>query len=318
MNRNLALEMTRITEAAALHAARFLGKGEPKSASQSAASAMAKCLESMDFMGKIIIGAGNEDETGTLYHGQTIGCQKEPEVDIVLDPLECIDSVAYSRPNAMSAIAIAPKNSFFKAPPIYMEKIAVGPEAAHVIDIGQSLEENVNRVARAKNYSLADLTIVILDRARHQDIINRLRKLGTRIRLIPDGDVSAAIATSLPGTGIDMLVGTGGAPEGVLSAAAMLCLGGEIQCRFTLRNKSDETLLKEYGINNFNKIYKTGDLTGSEDIMFAATGITDGDVLNGVRYRSDGATTNSLVIRSSTKTRRFLTTEHYFENQPQY
>lgn len=313
MDRNLALEMIRVTEAAALASARWLGKGDSDAAKTAATEAMQSVLGQLDFKGKIIIGCGDKEQSEYLHCGQIIGSGAEPMVDIAVDPLESVNSVAYGRPNAMAVVAITDKDCLLSFPEkTYMEKIAVGPEAVGKIDINRSLEDNIKAVAEAKNYDLSDLTIAILDRERHLELIDLIRSLGPRLHLIPDGDVSAAIATALPGTGIDMLVGSGGADEGVMAAAAMRCLGGEIQGKI-----KDNKIKHEYSIGK-DVVYNTGDMASGENIMFAATGVTDGDLLNGVRYRKDGATTNSLVLRAVSQTRRFVVTEHYFDNKPQY
>lgn len=318
IDRNLALEMTRVTEAAALASAGWMGKGDAPSADMSATSAMRNVLNSISFNGTVIIGKGEQSESSALYVGETVGASDEPSVEIVCDPLESTQSVAFGRPNALAVIAIAPHGSFMPLPDLYMEKIATGPDAADVIDLNLSLEDNVRRVARAKQYKVQDLTVVLLDRDRHQNIISRLRNLGTRIHLIPDGDVSGAIATAMPGTGVDLLVGIGGAQQGVLAAAALRCLGGAIQTKFVLNSETEKEKIAQLGINDIRTVYTTDNLAKGENIMFAATGITDGDLLNGVRYRSDGATTNSLVMRSASRTRRYIVTEHFFDGQPKY
>lgn len=318
MDRNLALELARVTEASALASARWMGKGDADSAVSSAVDAMHKVFRSILFSGNIIIGLGTREQTDKLFFGEQLGSSDFPEVDVALDPLESVDSVAFSRPNAMAVIAVAPKNKLLAVPEMYMDKIAVGEESAGKIDINLPLEENIKRVAEAKNYDIQDLTVVLLERERHNELIQKLREIGVRLHLIPDGDVAASIATSLPGTGIDMLVGSGGAPEAVISAAALSCLGGELQTKFIVKNSDEKKLLQKFGISDINKIYRNIDLVGDENIMFAATGVTDGDLLNGVRFRKNGATTNSLVLRSSSRTRRYIVTEHYFNNQPNY
>lgn len=318
VDRNLALEMTRVTEAAALASAVWMGKGDTRSAVNSAVDAMHKIFRSISIKGTIILGQGPKNIVDKLYLGETIGSAEEPEIDIALKPLECINSVAYGRTNALSVIALTPKNNIMPVPDVYMEKIAVGSDAASVIDLNLSLEDNIKNIAKAKKYSITDLTAAVLDRERHSEIIDRLRKLGCRLHLLPDGDLSAAIAAAMPGTGIDVLVGIGGAREGVLTAAALRCIGGEMHARLLPQKKENSKSEIDLSKINTDQIYKSADLTAGENIMFAATGITDGDILNGVRYRSDGATTNSLVLRSISKTRRFLITEHYFENQPSY
>lgn len=318
MDRNLALELSRATEAAALASARLMGKGDGMAADKAAVDAMRSVFNSIYFKGTIVLGEGERDQAPMLFIGEAVGCGKSPEIDIAVDPLECTNSVANGRPNAMSVVAAAPKGNLLGAPDTYMEKMAVGPEAADAIDLSLSIEENLGRVAECKGFTIEDLTVVILDRERHEDLIKRVRKAGARIQLISDGDVSAAIAAALPNTGVDMLVGIGGAPEGVLAAAALRCIGGEIQARLVPRNQEEIDRSKKMGITDINRIYKCSDLASGDRVMFAATGVTDGDLLNGVRYRSDGATTHSLAMRVSTKTRRFMTTEHYFEGEPDY
>lgn len=318
MDRNLALESVRLTEAAALSSARWMGKGEKDAADNAAVEAMRKVFDSISISGTIVIGEGERDEAPMLYIGEKVGNGDSPEVDIAVDPLECTNSVAYGRSNAMAVLAMAPKGDFLAAPDTYMEKIAVGPEAADAIDLNLTIEENLNRVAEAKNFEVSDLTVVILERERHKELISKVRKAGARIQLISDGDVAAAIAASLPGTGIDMLVGIGGSPEGVLAAAALRCVGGEIQGRLKPRNQDEIDRAKKMGVEDINKIYTCKELAKGNDIMFAATGVTDGDLLNGVRYRVDGATTHSLVLRSASLTRRFIITEHYFDQSPKF
>lgn len=253
-----------------------------------------------------------------LFIGEKVGTGKGPRVDIALDPLEGTTITATGGQNALAVLALAEDGGFLHAPDTYMEKIAVGPEAADVIDLNLPVEENLHRVAEAKGFAIQDLTVVILERERHEDLITRVRKAGARIHLIADGDVSAAIATALPGTGIDVLVGIGGAPEGVLAAAAMRCIGGTIQARLVPRNNEEIERAKQMGVKDINKIYKCDELARGDNITFTATGVTDGDLLNGVRYRPDGATTHSLVLRSSSGTRRFIITEHYFDEKPQF
>lgn len=318
MDRNLALEIVRVTEAAALASAKWMGKGDGTSADEAAVGAMRTVFDSIEFRGTIIIGEGERDEAPMLYIGESVGCAKDPEVDIAVDPLEGTNSVAYGRWNAMSVIAMAPKGDLLNAPDTYMDKIATGPEAAAVIDLALSVEENIERVALAKNMPVADVTAVILDRDRHQDLMKRVRRVGARIHLISDGDVPAAIAAAVPNSGIDLLLGIGGAPEGVLAAAALRCMGGELQGRLKPRNQGEIDRMKAMGIADSDKIYKGNELARGENLMFAATGVTDGDLLHGVRFRSDGATTESVVLRMQTKTRRFIRTEHYFKGEPRY
>jgi fructose-1,6-bisphosphatase II len=245
-----------------------------------------------------------------LYIGEQVGSGWGPEVDIALDPLECTNSVAYGRPNAMSVIALAARGHFLHAPDTYMEKIAVGAKAADAIDLTRSIEENLEAVAAAKGYHLDDLTVVVLDRPRHEDLIHRIRKTGARIHLIPDGDVSAAIATSLDATGVDVLVGTGGAPEGVLAAAALRCLGGALQGRLLFRSDEEKARAKKMGVTDFDRIYRETDLARGDSIIFASTGVTDGDMLDGVRFSGDGASTHSMVMRVKSRTVRTIQTQY--------
>ena len=317
MDRNLALEAVRVTEAAALNCARLTGRGDEKAADKAAVDAMRKAFDSLAIDGTVVIGEGERDEAPMLYIGEKVGCGG-PKVDIALDPLECTNSVAFGRHNAISVLAAAEAGNILHAPDTYMEKIAVGPEAKDVIDLGESVETNLKRIAKAKNYDITDLTVVILERERHKDLISRVRKTGARIHLILDGDVSAAMATALPGTGVDVLMGTGGAPEGVLAAAALRCLGGAIQGRLVPRNPQEAARCKQMGIKNINKIFKTEELARGNNIMLAATGVTDGDMLKGVRYTSTGAYTHSIVMRSKSGTIRFISTEHHFTEEPDY
>lgn len=318
MDRNLALELIRAAEAAALSSARWMGKGDGEAARQAAEGAMHTALDSIYFHGTIVSGEKDKNRASKLHRGATVGCGQAPELDVAVDPLECTDSVAYGRANALSVVAMAPKGSLMTMPDIYMEKIAVGKSAAEVIDLNLSTEENLRRVAEAKGYRLSDLTVVMLDRERHRELIDEVRNTGVRIHLIRDGDVAAAIAVALPGTGLDVLMGTGGAAEGVLAAAALRCIGGEIQARLIPGNPEEVELASSAGFSDPGRLYTSADLARGDSISFAATGVTDGDLLNGVRYRPDGATTHSLVVRQATQTRRFVTTEHYFEIEPQY
>jgi len=319
MEKNLALEFVRVTEAAALACARWMGKGDSNAADNAAVEAMRKVFDAVDIDGTVVIGEGERDEAPMLFIGEKVGTgNKKMKVDIALDPLECTNSVAYGRHNAISVLAAAQKGLILHAPDTYMEKIAVGPEARDVIDLGDSVEANLKRIAKAKNYEITDLTVVILDRERHKDLISQVRKTGARIHLILDGDVSAAMATALPGTGVDVLMGVGGAPEGVLAAAALRCLGGAIHGRLVPRNSKEAARCRKMGIKNINKIFKTEELVKGNNIMLAATGVTDGDLLKGVRYTSTGAYTHSIVMRSKTGTIRFISTEHHFTDEPDY
>jgi len=317
MDRNLGLEMVRVTEAAALACARWMGRGEKNEADQAAVTAMRRTLADLDIQGTVVIGEGERDEAPMLYIGEKVGTGRGAEVDIALDPLECTNSVAYGRPNAMSVIALGARGHFLHAPDTYMEKIAVGPSAAHAIDLSRSVEENLESVAGAKDYHLDDLTVVLLDRPRHEELIRRIRRTGARIHLIPDGDVSAAIATSIEETGVDVLMGIGGAPEGVLAAAALRCLGGALQGRLRFRSDEERERARRMGVQDEGRIYRETDLASGDSIVFACTGVTDGDMLKGVRYFAHGAETHSMTMRCKTGTVRTMTTQHRFPAGPE-
>lgn len=318
MERNLALEFVRVTEAAALECARHMGKGDPTSADQTAVNAMRKMFNSVDIDGTVVIGEGERDEAPMLYIGEKVGTKKPPKVDIALNPLECTNSVVCGRPNALSAIAVAESGNFLHAPDTYMEKIAVGPKAKEAIDLRLGPEENLKRIAEVLDYHIEDITVVILDRPRHENLIKKIRKAGARIQLIPDGDISAAIATAIPDTGVDVLMGIGGAPEGVIAAAALRCVGGGMQARLVPRNQEEEKRAKKMGLKDLGKIFRENELAKGDNIMFAATGVTDGDMLKGVRFFGGGAHTHSIVMRSKSGTIRFIETTHFFDRKPKY
>ena len=317
MDRNLALELARVTEAAALAAARWMGKGDKNAADQAAVDAMRRAFNDVYIDGTVVIGEGERDEAPMLYIGEKVG-KGGPQVDIALDPLECTNSVAYGRPNALAVIAIGPPGTLLHAPDTYMEKIAVGPKAAGVINLALSVEENLHRIAEALDYDLTDVTCVILDRDRHKDLVERVRRLGCRIHFIPDGDVGGAIATAMPDSGIDVLLGVGAAPEGVLAAAALRCVGGSIQGRLQFRNQEERDRARAMGVEDFDRIYTEKDLASGDNIMFSATGVSDGDLLRGIRFTGHGAVSQSLVMRSRTGTVRKLETQHRFEGKPVY
>jgi len=318
MDRNLGLEMVRVTDAAALASARWLGKGDKEAADSAAVKAMRSVFSDVEFDGTVVIGEGERDEAPMLYIGEKVGTGRPPEVDIALDPLECTNSVAYARPNALAVVAIGPKGKFLHAPDTYMEKIAVGEKAREAIDLTRTPTENLRRISDALNLALENMTVVILDRERHESLIREVRKAGCRVQLIADGDVSAAIATALPGTGVDVLMGTGGAPEGVLAAAALRCVGGAMQGRLRPRNQREIERARNMGVDDMDRVYDAEDLAGGDNIMFAATGVTNGDMLRGVKYRTGGAVTHSIVMRSLSKTVRFIETHLSFENQPAF
>jgi fructose-1,6-bisphosphatase II len=312
VDRHVGLDLVRVTEAAALACARFMGRGDGHAADQAAVTAMRRAFDNVDIRGTVVIGEGERDEAPMLYIGERVGSGYGPEVDIALDPLECTNSVAYGRDNALAVIALAQRGHFLHAPDTYMEKIAVGSKAAGAIDLSRSIEENLEAIAAAKGYGLEDLTVVVLDRPRHEELIQRIRKVGSRIHLIPDGDVSAAMATSVESTGVDVLLGTGGAPEGVLAAAALRCLGGAMQGRLLFRSDEERERARKMGITDPDRVYTETDLARGDSIIFATTGVTDGDMLDGVRFSGTGADTHSMVMRAATGTVRILRTSHRF------
>jgi len=316
VDRNLALEAVRVTEAAALSCALLTGRGDEKAADQAAVDAMRRAFNALAINGTVVIGEGERDEAPMLYIGENVGCGG-PEVDIALDPLEGTTICANGAPNALSVIAMADRGNFLHSPDTYMDKIAVGPAGKGVIDLEQSPTRNLEALAEAKRCKVEDLTVIILSRPRHEALIREVRKAGARIRLITDGDVSAAIATTKPETGIDVLMGIGGAPEGVLAAAALRCVGGDMQGRLKPRNDEEVQRARKMGIVDVNKKFSLEELAAG-DVMFAATGVTDGDYLDGVHFFPGGATTQSVVMRSKTCTVRVIKATHYFEHKPNY
>jgi fructose-1,6-bisphosphatase class II len=316
MDRNLALEAVRVTEAAALNCAHWTGRGDEKSADQAAVDAMRKAFDALAIDGTVVIGEGERDEAPMLYIGEKVG-SGGPKVDIALDPLEGTTICATGAPNALAVIAMADGGNLLHCPDTYMAKIAVGPIGKGVVDLDKSPTENLHALAEAKRCEVEDLTVIILSRPRHEAIIQEVRNAGARIRLIGDGDVSAAIATTKPETGIDLLLGIGGAPEGVLAAAALRCVGGEFQGRLAPRNDEEIERAKKMGVADIKKKFRIDELAAG-DVMFAATGVTDGDYLRGVHFFAGGATTQSVVMRSRTKTIRVINATHYFEHKPNY
>jgi fructose-1,6-bisphosphatase II len=318
MDRNLALEFVRITEAAALASSRWMGRGEEKKADQAAVDAMRKAFDSVFINGTVVIGEGERDEAPMLYIGEKVGMSSvgAPHVDIALDPLEGTTICATGGVGAISVIAVAEKGNFLHAPDTYMDKIACGPSARGVIDIDRTPTENIHRVAEKLNKSVQEITVVILERPRHADLIAEVRKTGARIQLIGDGDVSAAVAAGFEETGIDLLMGIGGAPEGVISAAAMQCLGGDFQGRLKYRNESEKERALKMGIKDLNQKFNIDQLAPGS-VMFVATGVTDGPLLKGVKFKSLGrASTHSLVMRSKTGTIRFIEASHNLGIKP--
>lgn len=312
MDRNLALEAVRVTEAAALAASRQVGRGDEKEADREAVDAMRQALNSLQISGTVVIGEGERDEAPMLYIGEQVGAGG-PEIDIALDPLEGTTITAKGGQNALAVIAMTDKGGFLNAPDVYMEKLAVGPGIPeNILDLDAPPGEILRKVASAKGAKVDDLLVCILDRERHQGIIQAVREAGARIKLIQDGDVSAVIATTEPESGIDVYIGTGGAPEGVLAAAALQCTGGSIVGRLVFRNKEEIARAERWGIKDLKQIYRTSDLAKSDNVMFAATGVTDGAMLKGVRRSPGTAVTHSIVMRSKSGTIRRIEATHNF------
>jgi fructose-1,6-bisphosphatase II / sedoheptulose-1,7-bisphosphatase len=315
MDRNLALEAVRVTEAAAIAASRLMGRGDEKAADQAAVDAMRSALNSLQMQGTVRIGEGERDEAPMLYIGEEVGTGEGPKIDIALDPLEGTTITAKGGPNALAVIAMAEEGGFLNAPDTYMDKIAVGsglPE--YVVDLDETVEVNLKNLAKAKEVEIGDLVVCILDRPRHEEIITKCREVGARIMLIGDGDVSGVIATSTEEAGVDIYMGTGGAPEGVLAAAALRCIGGQMQGRLVFRNDDERDRAVRLGVKEFDKKYSLMELAGGET-MFAATGVTMGTMLKGVRRFKGGATTHSLIMRSKSGTVRYIEAEHNFDHK---
>lgn len=319
-DRNLALELVRVTEAAAITCARSMGKGDPTLSDQLAVNAMRIAFDQLHIAGTVVIGEGERDEAPMLYIGEEVGrwAERDAHMDIALDPLEGTNLCAYGRPGSLSVIAMAPKGCFLNAPDIYMNKIASGKEGRGVLDIEKSPAENLHNLAAVRGVDVADLTAVILDRPRHTDLIAEVRKAGARIQLIEDGDVDAAIATCKKNSGVDILFGIGGAPEGVLAAAALQCLGGEVQGKLMYYKEEERTRARKImGDRDIDAVFSMHDLAHGE-ILFASTGVTSGSMLKGVRFFAGGCETHSLVMRSKSGTVRFIQAIHDFENKPYY
>jgi len=308
--RNLALELARVTEAGALAAGRFMGRGDKEAADGAAVNAMRIVLQTVDMNGVIVIGEGEKDNAPMLYNGENVGNGMAPEVDVAVDPIDGTRPLAFGRSNSLATVAIAPRGSMFNPGPfVYMNKLAVGPQAKGVINIEKSITENLEAIARAMHKDVEDLTTIILDRPRHTEMIAEIRRSGARIRIIPDGDVAAALMTAWPDSGVDVLLGVGGTPEGVIAACALRAMGDEIQGKLYARDEDELRRGREAGYD-FDKILTMEDLVSSEDVFFAATGITDGELLQGVRYFGDGASTDSLVVRGLTGTVRQISATH--------
>ena len=315
MDRNLALEAVRVTEAAALSASLLMGRGDEKAADQAAVDAMRKALNSLAIDGTVVIGEGERDEAPMLFIGERVGTGDGPKIDIALDPLEGTTITARGGQNALSVIAMAGEGGFLNAPDVYMDKIAVGVDVPDgVVDLDEEPGVNLRNLAKAMKVDIANVVVCILDRPRHAELIAKVREAGARITLISDGDVSGVIATSQPDTGVDVYIGIGGAPEGVLAAAALQCIGGFMQGRLLFRNDDERGRAANCGISDFDRKYELDDMA-SGDVMFATTGVTDGAMLDGVRRFKDGATTHSIIMRSKTGTVRKIKTEHNFNRK---
>jgi len=311
-DRNLALELVRVTESAAMAAGRWIGRGDKISADQAAVDGMRLMLDTASMAGVVIIGEGEKDEAPMLYNGEEIGSGSGPEVDVAVDPLEGTTLTAKGQPNAIATIAAAERGTmFFPGAAVYMDKIACGPEAADVVDIEAPPAENVRRVAKAKGLKPSEISVVVLERDRHERLIAELRAIEAKVLLITDGDVAPAIAAAQPGTGVDLLMGIGGTPEGVLSASALKCVGGSLQGKLWPRNDEERQALIDAGYD-LDQVLTTEDLVGGDDVFFAATGVTTGALLRGVRYTKDGAITDSIVMRSRSGTVRRIEAHHAF------
>ncbi|MGO4888924.1 class II fructose-bisphosphatase [Anaerobacillus sp. MEB173] len=317
MERELALEIVRVTEAAALASAQWMGRGLKNEADQAATSAMRAMFDSVNMKGTVVIGEGELDEAPMLYIGEKLGIGNGPDVDIAVDPLEGTSIVAKGHPNAMAVVAVADRGTLLHAPDMYMEKIAVGPEAAGLVRLDDPIEKTIDIVAKMTNKRVNDVTVIIQERERHQELIERIRAKGARVKLFGDGDVGAAIATALPHTGVDLFIGTGGAPEGVISAAALKCLGGDMQARLVPYTDEEFERCKKMGLEDPRQILYLDDLVRGDDAIFAATGVSSGELLEGVRFLGgDVAQTDSIVMRAKTKTVRYIKAHHHLEHKP--
>ncbi|MGH7897239.1 MAG: class II fructose-bisphosphatase [Candidatus Binatia bacterium] len=320
MDRNLALEAVRVTEAAALAAARYVGRGDEMIADQEAAKAIERAFRAIPVKGSIVIGEGGEEDGVALYEGEQLGCGGSQELHIAVDAIDGTIACATGAPNALSIIALSDDpeaGGFLRCPRTYMDKIAVGPEGREAVDLDRSPTDNLKALADARRVYVEDLTVVMLDRPRHDKLVSEVRKAGARIRLIPDGEVSAALATTRPESGIDLVMGVGGASQGVLAAAGLFCAGGMLQGRFLASNSDEASRLRQAGIHDAARKYQLADLVHGS-IMFAATGVTNGDFLQGVRFFRGGAMTNSVVMRSKTRTQRLIQATHHFDFKPEY
>lgn len=309
-DRNIALEMVRATEAAAMAAGRWMGRGDKNGVDGAAVNAMRFMLNNVQMDGKVVIGEGEKDEAPMLFNGEKLGMGTEPQVDIAVDPIDGTRLTAQGLPNAVSVVAFAERGTMYDPKHIfYMNKIATGPQAAHAIDIRATATDNIKSVAAALKKSVEDITVIVLDRPRHEELIKEIRSLHARIRLIPDGDVAGALSTCKPNSGIDLLMGIGGSPEAVITACAVKCVGGNMQCMLHPRNDEEREKCKEYNMD-YNKVLELNDLVSCDNVFFAATGVTDGDWVKGVRYDGDVVHTSSLVMRAKSGTIRYIDAIH--------
>lgn len=311
MDRNLALEFVRVTEAAAIAAAKWVGRGDKHAADQAAVDEMRARFNQIDFAGRVAIGEGAKDEAPELYTGEKVGTGNGPAIDLAVDPLEATDSVAHGRYNAISVIVAGAKGSLLSAPDVYMEKIAAGPAAAKVIDLDAPVKVNLEKVAKACGKDIREITVLLLERDRHNKLMQEIRAAGARVRTITDGDVAGAIAPCIPDSGIDLLMGIGASTEGVLAAAAVKILGGQIYCRFAPKDDKQKKQIQKAGIKNLQKIYSAEDLAKGKNLTFTATGVIDGPLLEGVRFNDHKIITHSVVMRASSGTIRYIKTHHH-------
>ncbi len=316
MERSLTMELVRVTEAAALSSARWMGRGMKEEADDAATTAMRTVFDTIPMQGKVVIGEGEMDEAPMLYIGEKLGTGAGPFVDVAVDPLEGTNIVANGTWNALSVIAIADDGNLLHAPDMYMQKIAVGPESVGKVDINAPTIDNLKAVAKAKNKDIEDVVAVLLNRPRHEKLIQEIREAGARIKLIQDGDVAAAINTAFDITGVDILFGIGGAPEGVLTAVALKCLGGEIQGKLKPKNEAEVERCRKMGIEDTDKVLYMDDFVTGDDAIFAATGVTDGELLKGVQFKGQRATTQTVVMRAKSGTIRFIDGQHSLKKKP--
>jgi fructose-1,6-bisphosphatase II len=317
-DRNLALELVRVTEAAAMSAGRWVGRGDKNGGDQAAVDAMRKLIGTVSMRGVVVIGEGEKDEAPMLFNGEEVGDGNGPACDVAVDPIDGTTLMAKGMPNAIAVLAVAERGAMFDPSAVfYMEKLAVGPEAADVIDITAPIAENIRRVAKAKHSDVSDVTVCILDRPRHADLVHQVREAGARIHFISDGDVAGAISAARPDTGVDLLVGIGGTPEGIIAAAALKCIGGEIQAKLWPKDDAERRKAVDAG-HDLDRVLTTRDLVRGDNVFFCATGVTDGDLLRGVRYRAGGCTTQSIVMRSKSGTVRMIDGFHRLTKLREY